>query len=573
MTVRTTGPDGTVDGLADRVWEHVVATEPQLALGSGVPVERLPHGSAAEAVADAAVGRAVRDGLARIDRAALTPDRRDTAALLEHVAQDWCAAEDLRWSCFPIAPYRSYGMLTSAPQALGSVGFDDPASDVDRYLSLLRDVARWADEARGTLAGQVERGLGVPRAALPGFTGTVTRIRDLTSTWARAHEERSASLAAAHRGALVDGAGRLHRDEVLPAFDRLLRYLDGPGADSAVDGAGMAHHPGGAEIYARLVRSYASYDVTPEQVHRIGLDEVAELTERMAQLRADAGAAADEPAHRRAVEADPRFHARSPAEVADTYARHLRRIEPLLGRWFSVLPQAPYETRRLDPALEAGMSYGYYEPPRAQDPVGRYRFNGSGLSSRSQVNAATLIFHELVPGHHFHLARQAEDRAAHPLRGRYAPLLLGAFTEGWAEYAAALGAEMGLYDDPWDRYGHYVHQRFTAQRLVVDTGVNALGWSLERAADYMRATTMESEEQIRTETLRYATDIPGQALGYRLGCLRLQELRAGAERERGASFDVREFHEVVLGPGALPLHAVGENVSRYAAGSGGAARV
>lgn len=313
------------------------------------------------------------------------------------------------------------------------------------------------------------------------------------------------------------------------------------------------------------MRQYASFDISPEEVHELGLAQVAELTEQMAKLRAEVGFDGDEAAYRRVLEADERFHARGADDVAATYRRHIAAIEPLVGGWFSVLPEAGYEVERLDPELEAGLSYGYYEQPGPTNPAGRYRYNGSGLDTRSQIDAATLIYHELVPGHHFHLARQEEDAGLHPVRGVFAPELLGAYTEGWAEYAASLGTEMGLYTDPWDRYGHYVHQRFTAQRLVVDTGLNALGWSLEEAARYMASTTMESPGQIRTETLRYSTDMPGQALGYRLGFLKFWELRSRAAEALGPAFDVRDFHEIVLGAGALPLTAVAENVASFVA--------
>jgi uncharacterized protein (DUF885 family) len=214
------------------------------------------------------------------------------------------------------------------------------------------------------------------------------------------------------------------------------------------------------------------------------------------------------------------------------------------------------------------MSFGYYEPPNQQSPIGRYRYNGSGLDTRSQINAAALIMHELVPGHHFHLARQSEDTSLHLLRGQLPPMALGAYTEGWGEYAASLGFEMGVYADPWDRYGAYQHQRMVAQRLVVDTGLNLYGWSVERAAECMAGTTMESLQRIRTEILHYATDLPGQALGYRLGWCKLWQLRERAEHALGADFDVRDFHELVLGSGALPLTAVEANVERWITGGG-----
>ena len=256
------------------------------------------------------------------------------------------------------------------------------------------------------------------------------------------------------------------------------------------------------------------------------------------------------------------MYATSPEEVESTYRYHIGRIAPLLDQYFTVLPKASYGVKRLGPSLEAGMSYGYYEPPTKDRPVGLYRYNGSGLDSRSQLQAATLIYHELVPGHHFHLASQFENDDLAPIR-RNGVIELDGYTEGWAEYAADLPKEMGLYNDPHDLYGRLVHERFMAQRLVVDTGMNLLGWSLEQGQAFMRANTMESDTQIASETLRYATDMPAQSLAYRLGYLKITELREMAERVLGSAFDIRAFHQAILGPGALPLSLLEEQISVF----------
>jgi uncharacterized protein (DUF885 family) len=225
------------------------------------------------------------------------------------------------------------------------------------------------------------------------------------------------------------------------------------------------------------------------------------------------------------------------------------------------LPQAPFDVQRLAPELEPGMSYGYYDPPPVPGKAGIYRYNGSNLDTRMQLNAAPLIFHELVPGHHFHLARQAENDSLPVLR-RHA-ISFTCFNEGWAEYAAGLAEEMGLYEDPYDLYGWLSHQRFVAQRLVVDTGMNALGWTLQQGRDYMQAHTLESEAQIATDTLRYASDLPAQALAYRMGFLRIRELRGRARHKLGDAFDIRRFHEAILGEGALPLAVLEQSVEQW----------
>jgi uncharacterized protein (DUF885 family) len=354
---------------------------------------------------------------------------------------------------------------------------------------------------------------------------------------------------------------RLVADELEPAFDRLLAVLDDPAyLWAAPQTVGWAQYEGGEEAYREFVRAHTGSDASPERLHRLGREQCLELAERMRELRTVLGFSGAESEFHDRLRTEPRLYARTPEEVEARYRGHLDRLAPRLPQWFAVLPAAPYGLARLDPALEAGMTFGYYELPTPASPVGRYRYNGSNLDRRSLLGSASLIYHELAPGHHFHLARQAENRELPQLRREVAEF--GAFNEGWAEYAAGLGWEAGLYEDPWDAYGRLAQERFTAQRLVVDTGLNLGTMSLARARDFMRANTTEADGQIASDLLRYATDLPGQALSYRAGFLEFGRLRARAEADLGAGFDVRAFHEAVLGGGALPFPGLWQRVVR-----------
>ena len=360
-----------------------------------------------------------------------------------------------------------------------------------------------------------------------------------------------------------DQVEQLVTREVLPEYDAILSAVDEAYERDAPTSVGMAQYPGGEHAYTNLVRENTASDLKPAQLHQLGLEQVGELAEKMAKTRADMGFLGTEDEFHAQLAVDPRVHASSPDDVEAVFRYHLTRLEPLIGRYFSVLPRAPYGVARLEPEAEAGLTYGYYEPPTAGQPFGHYRWNGANLESKSLLTYAALIFHELAPGHHFHLARQAENEALPNLRRE--AIDIGAFNEGWAEYAAGLGWEMGLYDAPLDAYGRLVHERFTAQRLVVDTGMNMLGWPLEEGAAYMRANTTESVVQIASEVLRYATDIPAQALAYRAGFVELNRIRRNAEEALGSRFDIRGFHEQVLGPGALPFPVIEAHVDRWVA--------
>jgi uncharacterized protein (DUF885 family) len=213
--------------------------------------------------------------------------------------------------------------------------------------------------------------------------------------------------------------------------------------------------------------------------------------------------------------------------------------------------------KRLEPQLEPGQTFGYYQVPTGDDPTGYYRFNGSSLADRSLLNAGALIAHELLPGHHFQINLAFEIPDLPEFRRETFDT---AYTEGWGDYASAVAGEMGLYDDPYDLYGRLAMDMFISVRLVVDTGMNALGWTRAKAMDFMREHAMETDTQIATETLRYCCDIPGQALAYKMGSLRIRALREQAREALGPRFDLRRFHDAVLGGGSLPMDALERRV-------------
>ncbi|MFE5588466.1 DUF885 domain-containing protein, partial [Kitasatospora sp. NPDC056531] len=454
-------------------------------------------------------------------------------------------------------PYRLFPLSQYVDAVLRPFRFTEP-TDAERYLTLLRELARVVGSIADKAAEQAARGFRIPAPALAGARATAAALQ---VSVARRVEVEGDRLDGVADGQLGERVGRLVADELEPAFHRLLAVLDDPAyLCAAPQTVGWAHYEGGEEAYREFVRTHAGCDTPPERLHELGRDQCRELAERMREFRAILGFTGSEEEFHDRLRTEPRLYARTPGEVEARYRGHLDRLAPRLLQWFAVLPAAPYGLARLDPALEAGMTFGYYELPTPASPVGRYRYNGSDLERRSLLGSASLIYHELAPGHHFHLARQAENLALPQLRREVAEF--GAFNEGWAEYAAGLGWEAGLYEDPWDAYGRLAQERFTAQRLVVDTGLNLGTMSLAQARDFMRANTTEADGQIASDLLRYATDLPGQALSYRAGFLEFGRLRARAEADLGAGFDVRAFHEAVLGGGALPFPALGWRVVR-----------
>jgi uncharacterized protein (DUF885 family) len=375
-------------------------------------------------------------------------------------------------------------------------------------------------------------------------------------------------VAPARLASLPDGvaaSARQRIDDVVrtivnPALESLVTFIDGPYRARASSRVGIGQYPGGPECYRTLVRQHTGLDLSPEQIHQIGLSAVQALDielEKVARAAGFMGTLADFRAH---LKTDRRFFPKSAQEIGDVMMAAIRRIEPKMDAFFLRKPKAPYGVKRLDESLEQSMTYGYYQVPSAGDPMGYYRFNGSQPESRSLVMAAATIYHELIPGHHFQIMLRREQAGLTPYRRS---AMHTAFTEGWAEYSSDLAAEMGMFDDPYARAGRLAMDLFLSSRLVVDTGMNALGWSRERAMAYMREHTLESDVQIDTETLRYSSDMPAQALAYKLGSRQIHELRRRVQAAQGSAFDIRRFHAHLLDHGSMPLGVLDEHVACY----------
>jgi uncharacterized protein (DUF885 family) len=224
------------------------------------------------------------------------------------------------------------------------------------------------------------------------------------------------------------------------------------------------------------------------------------------------------------------------------------------------VPKAPYGVKRLDPTLEGAVTFGYYQTPIPSDPKGYYYYNGSNLNQRSLIWAGSLIYHELVPGHHFQICLQEENHSLPEFRRES---FATAYVEGWAEYSSTLAGEMGMYRDDYEKYGRLAAKAFLTSRLVVDTGMNLLGWPRARAIEYMKENLLLSEAEIHTETLRYSADMPGQALAYMMGANKIFELREKARAELKDAFDIRKFHHAVLSSGSMPMAVLEKHIDRH----------
>jgi uncharacterized protein (DUF885 family) len=372
------------------------------------------------------------------------------------------------------------------------------------------------------------------------------------------------AIAPAEREALQRRADQAIAEQVLPAQRRLRAFIVDELLPLAPAAGGLLRYPGGSEVYAELVRQNTTTRLTPQQVHDLGLREMAQLREQFAAVQRAMkfeGSFEQFVAHLNG----PQYKFSSPTAMLEGYRSVAKRIDPEMPALFAELPRTPYGIRPMPDFLGPGAADNYSPPPAVGSAPGWFNANINAYQRRPRWALPTLVAHEAVPGHHLQSARAREIGDLPEFR-RHA--FYAAYGEGWALYAETLGERFGLYDAPEDRFGHLQAQAFRAARLVVDTGLHALGWSREQAIDYMVRETGQSLLFVETEVDRYLSN-PGQALAYMVGKLRIIELRDRAQAALGPRFDLRRFHNVLLDQGPVPLNVLERYVDDWIAAQAG----
>lgn len=361
-------------------------------------------------------------------------------------------------------------------------------------------------------------------------------------------------LTAAYTGAI--------RAELFPAYRKLRAFLNDEYLPVARAEVGLSAMRGGDALYRFAVRSQTGTDLAPEAIHNLGLSEVARIRGEMEKVKVQLGFTGPLKDFFNEIRINPKYHPTTRAQLSTGFAQAARKVDALIPHYFSTIPKAKLEIRPY-PAhsekFEAGGSYESGAPDGSRPGV--FYFNAYDLPSRFLTGITTLYLHEGAPGHHFQISLAQENQSL-PDFQRFGGNT--AFVEGWALYAETLGYEMGLYQDPQQHWGTLDDEMLRAMRLVVDTGLHTKGWSREQAIDYMLGNSGMGRTDATAEVERYIA-IPGQALAYKIGSLTIQRLRRQAEKELGGRFDVRAFHEQVLGSGALPMAVLEAKIERWIA--------
>ena len=442
-------------------------------------------------------------------------------------------------------------------------------ADFESYLTRIAQYPRLNDQALAITANAVRGRFVLPCSVLGGHERTIEGVIVTDPAQSRFYEPfagaRPAAIPEADWTAMQARARQIITETINPAYRRHLEFYRTQYQPHCARSDSISAQPGGAEYYAYQVRNHTTTNLTPRQIHDIGLREVARINAEMDQVARQAGFATRQ-AFIQDLRTNPRHYATEPEQLMTATARVLKTIDGQLPGLFGTLPRLSYGIREIPAEIAEGTTTAYYNQGSPESGIaGTYYVNVSKLDQRPLWEIPALSLHEAVPGHHLQIALQQELDIA-PFRRNFT--FYTAFTEGWGLYAESLGGRIGVYDTPERRMGELSYQAWRANRLVVDTGIHAFNWDKARAIQYMRENTALTDANIEAEVNRYIS-WPGQALGYMIGRLKILELRARAEQALGDRFDIRRFHDAVLRNGSVPLDVLEGEIDRWIAAERG----
>ena len=556
--------DPALAGLVADWWAWRLASDPLFASYVGVDTyrERLPSRSPAARAAHAAAAQAFQNRLRALNRSRLEGEDAITADILGRLLDDDLAANQFGAHRFPFtATDGPHVALTRLPDQTPIERVDD----AEAYLARLAAWPRYVGELIADLREGVATGATLSQAALAGVPAAVEAhavASPEASVFWTPFERLPATIGPPERERLRAEARRVIAGAVVPGYAALYAYLRDEYVPAARRTVGASDLPDGEAYYRWRVRHFTTTNATPAEIHQLGLDEVARIRAEMDTVIAQIGFEGSFADFLEFLRTDKRFVAGSPEALLKEGAWIAMQMNAKLPRLFGRLPRLPYTVAPVPDHLAPTFTAGFYvEPPAGGRVPGVFWLNTYSLPSRPTWALEALTFHEAVPGHHLQIALAQELDYLPAFRRT---LVLTAYEEGWGLYAESLGAEAGFYTDPYSHFGQLTYEMWRACRLVVDTGLHAFGWTRDQAIAYLAANTALSALEIETEVDRYI-GWPGQALGYKMGERTIRRLRSEAEVALGPRFDVRAFHDEVLGHGELPMATLEEVVRRHVA--------
>jgi uncharacterized protein (DUF885 family) len=434
------------------------------------------------------------------------------------------------------------------------------AQDYKNYIAQLRDIPRYFRDQIANMRAGLARGFTPPRVTLAGRDASVAAVADAkpqNSLFYTPFKEMPSSIPAAQQASLRADGLKAIAACVVPAYRDLLAFLRNDYIAHARIALAAESLPNGNAYYRSKILEFTTLDMDPAAIHKLGLAEVARIHAEMIDTMHQTGFKGDFPAFLHYLRSDPRFYAKTPNELLMRAAFIAKTFDGKAAQYFGYLPRRRFAIKPVPADIAPFYTSGRGAP-------GVYLVNTYNLPSRPLYNLTALTLHESAPGHAFQMPIAAEHKELPKFRQ---DTYISAFGEGWALYSEHLGLEMGMYDDPYDKFGYLTYQMWRACRLVVDTGIHSEGWTREQAVAYLHDNTALADHEIDTEVDRYIA-WPGQALSYYLGMMAIEKARAKAEKALGAKFNIRAFHDAVLELGSVPLPVLTAHIDQFIAGGG-----
>ncbi len=544
----------------DKAWQNTMRNHPTWASGLGdmryndqwtdVSMESIErrHHEAKEILAD----------LAQVDTSKLSAEDQLNYALFKQTYEE--GVEEHQYRHFLI-PLNQRGGIQSANGIANRIPFTS-VKHYEDWITRLNAFDTYMDQTLALMRQGVKEGLIHPRIImerLPAqIQGQITEPRD--SSFFKPFKTRPESIDEATFENLAMRGEQAIGNVVVPAYQRMANFFANEYLPAARETVGIWDTPQGTEYYAQQVKSYTTTNLTPDEVHEIGLSEVARIRGEMMKIIESLefdGSFAD---FLTFLRTDPQFYHDTPEALMQDYLATSKRIDPELVKLFSDLPRMPYGVKKIPDAIAPDTTTAYYSRPSADGSrAGYYFVNLYRPEVRPKYEIEVLTVHEAMPGHHLQIAL-AQELGDLPMFRRFGGYT--AFVEGWGLYSESLGGELGLYKDPYSKFGQLTYEMWRAVRLVVDTGMHHKRWTRDQAIEFFKDNAAKAEYDIINEIDRYIA-WPGQALAYKIGELKIKELRARSEKALGDNFDIRAFHKVVLGSGAIPLSELEKNVDAW----------
>jgi uncharacterized protein (DUF885 family) len=549
--------------LFAREWEYQMERSPTRAsqLGDRRWNDRWPDVSLESIRKDHDHDRATLQQLAKIDRSKLSPQDQLNYDLFKKNYETSVEQYKFHWH---LAPLNQRGGIQSENELADSLRFQT-VKDYEDWIARLKSFPTYMDQTMALMREGIKARVLLPKVIMNRVPAQIDKqivANPDQSLYYKPFKQFPSSIPVNEQERLMRDAINAISANIIPSYIKFKRFFVEEYLRASFDEVGAWQIPQGEEMYAFFTRKFTTTNVTPREVHEKGLSEVRRIREEMQKIMNQVGFKGTLQEFFTFLRTDKRFYYATPEELLVAYEAISKRIDPHLVKVFKTLPRMPYGVEVIPSAIAPDTTTAYYRQPAADGSrAGTYFVNLYKPESRPKWEMMALSLHEAVPGHHLQIAL-AQEQGDIPNFRRYGGYT--AFVEGWGLYAESLGEDMKLYDDPYSKFGQLTYEMWRAVRLVVDTGIHQMRWTRKQAIDYFMDNAAKQELDIINEVDRYIA-WPGQALAYKTGELKIKELRSRARNELETKFDIREFHDVVLGSGAVPLDVLERNVVQWIA--------